>query len=129
MRRDIQHNGSGSERSDAAQGPPPLVGKKIPGSLDEILTLEECAAWLVLKPRDLKDKVRAGRIPAIRLNKRVLRFHPRTVLLKLGVPNDAVGMSMNHGLVQNPPIAGNICVTPARPPFGRAPWRSFSSEN
>ena len=58
--------------------------------------MEECAAWLVLKPRDLLDKVRAGHIPAIRLNKRVFRFHPRTVLLKLGVPSEALGMAQNH---------------------------------
>ena len=107
MRRDKQFNGSGSEASDVAQGPPPLPGKKVPESLDEILTLEECAAWLVLKPRDLKDKVRAGRIPAIRLNQRVLRFHPRTVLLKLGVPKDAVGMTLNHGVVRNPLAQGD----------------------
>lgn len=82
----------GTSMSDAVHDPLPLARKRAPVSLDEILTLEECAAWLVLRPRDLLDKVRAGRIPAIRLNKRVLRFHPRTVLLKLGVPSEAVGM-------------------------------------
>jgi hypothetical protein len=82
--------------SDAVHDPLPLVGKRTPASLDEILTLDECAAWLVFRPRDLLDKVRAGRIPAIRLNQRVLRFHPRTVLLKLGVPSEAVGMANNQ---------------------------------
>ncbi len=83
------------------QGPASLARKRIPENLDEILTLEECAAWLVLKPRDLLEKVRAGRIPAIRLNKRVLRFHPRTVLMKLGVPHEAVGLAKNHEAVRN----------------------------
>ncbi len=93
--RDTQLDGETSI-SDAVHDPLPLAGKRIPASLDEILTLEECAAWLVLRPRDLLDKVRAGRIPAIKLNKRVLRFHPRTVLLKLGVPSEAVGMAKNQ---------------------------------
>ena len=107
MQRDTQFNGSGSEESAAVQSPPPLAGKKILGSLDEILTLEECATWLVLKPRDLLDKVRAGRIPAIRLNKRVLRFHPRTVLLKLGVPSEAIGLPKNTPTFWNPPRSGS----------------------
>jgi hypothetical protein len=103
-----QLHGSMSEKSDALLSPPALSGKRILGSLDEILTLEECAAWLVLKPRDLLEKVRAGRIPAIRLNKRVLRFHPRTVLLKLGVPSEAVGMAKNRELVRNSPFRSSV---------------------
>jgi hypothetical protein len=93
--RDTQLDG-GTSMSDAVDDPLPRAGKRILASLDEILTLEECAAWLVLRPRDLLEKVRAGRIPAIKLNKRVLRFHPRTVLLKLGVPSEAVGMAKNQ---------------------------------
>jgi hypothetical protein len=97
-----------SEKSDMFQDPPRLAEKKVPQSLDEILTLEECASWLALKPRDLKEKVRAGRIPAIKLNQRVLRFHPRTVLLKLGVPKDAAEMPRNHESPQNPLIPGSV---------------------
>lgn len=89
---DTQLNGQVPVASATVPAAPALAGKKIPHSLDEILTLEECAAWLLLKPRDLLAKVRAGRIPAIRLNQRVLRFHPRTVLLRLGVPSEAVGV-------------------------------------
>ena len=96
MPDNTQLNGKIPAASAAVPAPPPLAGKKIPQSLDEILTLEECAAWLLLKPRDLLAKVRAGRIPAIRLNQRVLRFHPRTVLLKLGVPSEAVGVAKHH---------------------------------
>lgn len=81
--------------------------KAVPSSLDEILTLEECASWLALTTRDLKEKVRAGRIPAIRLNQRVFRFHPRTVLLKLGVPRDAVETTRNHEPPRRPPAPGN----------------------
>ncbi len=95
-------------RNDAIQGLPQIAEKKVPRSLDEILTLEECASWLALKPRDLKEKVRAGRIPAIRLNQRVLRFHPRTVLLKLGVLKDAVEIPRTHESLRNPLIPGNF---------------------
>lgn len=97
-----------SEKCDVFQDPPQLAEKKVPESLDEILTLEECSSWLGLKPRDLKEKVRSGRIPAIKLNQRVLRFHPRTVLLKLGVPKEALGMPNNHESLRNPTIHGNL---------------------
>ena len=96
MPDNTQLNGRIPATSAAVPEPPPLAGTKILQSLDEILTLEECAAWLLLKPRDLLAKVRAGRIPAIRLNQRVLRFHPRTVLLKLGVPGEGVGVAKHH---------------------------------
>ncbi len=97
-----------SEKIDMFVDPPRPAEKKVPKSLDEILTLEECASWLMLKPRDLKEKVRAGRIPAIKLNQRVLRFHPRTVLLKLGVPKDAAEMTRNHESLRNPPIPDSV---------------------
>ena len=96
------------EEKSACQVSPRLPGRMVPESLDEILTLEECASWLRVRPRDLKDKVRAGRIPAIRLNQRVFRFHPRTVLLKLGVPKDAVGMTKNHEPLRHPPNHGSV---------------------
>jgi len=96
------------QEKSVCQVSPRLPGKMVPESLDEILTLEECASWLGLRPRDLKDKVRAGRIPAIRLNQRVFRFHPRTVLLKLGVPKDAVGMTRNHEPLRHPPSPGSV---------------------
>ena len=95
------------QHREVNQDPPRLLGKMIPASLDEILTLEECASWLGLRPRDLKAKVRAGRIPAIKLNQRVFRFHPRTVLLRLGVPKDAVGTTRNHEPPPNRPIPGS----------------------
>lgn len=57
--------------------------------------------------RDLKNKVRAGRIPAIRLNQRVLRFHPRTMLLTLGVPREAAGMTRNQEPLRHPPNHGS----------------------
>ena len=107
MPDNTQLNGRIPAASAAVPAPPPLAGKKIPQSLDEILTLEECAAWLLLKPRDLLAKVRAGRIPAIRLNQRVLRFHPRTVLLKLGVPSEGVGLFPNQAMLQNPRKTGS----------------------
>ena len=52
--------------------------------LDEPLTTPECARWLKLDVRSFLAKVREGKIPAMKLNDRVFRFHPRSVLLALG---------------------------------------------
>ena len=51
--------------------------------LDAMLTLEECAAWLRISPRTLREQVRV--IPGLvhAPNARLWRFHPRTVLVKL----------------------------------------------
>ncbi len=38
----------------------------------------------------LLENVRLGRIPVVKINRRVLRFHPRTVLLGLGVAREAL---------------------------------------
>jgi hypothetical protein len=51
--------------------------------LDEPLTTAECANWLKLDSRNLLAKVREGKIPAMKLNERVFRFHPRSVLIAL----------------------------------------------
>jgi hypothetical protein len=48
--------------------------------LDEPLTTPECARWLKLDVRSFLAKVREGKIPAMKLNERVFRFHPRSVL-------------------------------------------------
>lgn len=48
--------------------------------LDSLLTPEQCAAWLQMKERVLLANVRLGRIPVVKVNARVLRFHPRTIL-------------------------------------------------
>lgn len=59
-------------------------------SLDELLTPEECARWLKMQEDTLLENVRLGRIPVVKINRRVLRFHPRTVLLGLGVAREAL---------------------------------------
>ena len=51
--------------------------------LDALLTPEECAAWLKISRRKLMENTRAGLIPAVRVNGRVIRFHPRTMLHRL----------------------------------------------
>ena len=52
-------------------------------ALDAMLTLDEFAAWMRMNPRTVRDKVRAGEISVFALNRRLWRFHPRTVLAYL----------------------------------------------
>jgi hypothetical protein len=47
---------------------------------NDILTLEQCADWLKLSPREVSLKAKAGIIPAYYINQRVIRFHVGTVL-------------------------------------------------
>lgn len=48
--------------------------------LDALLSPPQAAAWLSMDKRTLLRLVSKGTIPVVRLNRRVLRFHPRTVL-------------------------------------------------
>jgi hypothetical protein len=71
-------------------------------NLDDLLTLDEAAAWLRLNRRDLSEKSRGRRavIPAIRVNRKVIRFHPRTILAKFaadaGVPLEVIAASYTN---------------------------------
>lgn len=51
--------------------------------LDAILDPAQAADWLGISKRKLLEGVRAGSIPVCRINKRVLRFHPRAILAEL----------------------------------------------
>lgn len=53
-------------------------------NLDSLLTPQECAAWLGIAERTLINNVRRKKIPVVRINERVLRFHPRTILAVKG---------------------------------------------
>lgn len=59
-------------------------------SLDELLTPEDCALWLGLELEALQENVRARRIEVLKINSRVHRFHPRSILIGLGVPREAL---------------------------------------
>lgn len=48
-----------------------------------LLTPEQCAAWIGIKKPTLLRMVREGRVPVVRLNERVLRFHAPTILDRL----------------------------------------------
>jgi hypothetical protein len=48
--------------------------------LDALLSPAEASRWLGLSRRVLMANVRRKKIPAIRINDRVFRFHPRTIL-------------------------------------------------
>lgn len=54
-----------------------------PIDLDALLTPEECAKWLKIAERTLLENARLRRIPAVRVNDRLLRFHPRTILAEM----------------------------------------------
>lgn len=56
-----------------------------PLDLDGLYGPQETATWMRLKKRTLLDLVRLNRIPVVRLNERVLRFHPRTILARQGM--------------------------------------------
>ena len=53
-----------------------------PPDLDAILTPEQCAKWLQISVRKLREKANAGQVPFLRLGQKAMRFHPRTVLAK-----------------------------------------------
>jgi len=53
-------------------------------NLDGLYPVGEIAPWMRLTTRGVLKLVREGRIPVVRLNRRVLRFHPRTILAKVG---------------------------------------------
>ena len=47
---------------------------------EKLLTIEELAERIQLKVETIREKVKAGIIPAIKLNSRTWRFHWPTVL-------------------------------------------------
>ena len=54
--------------------------------LDALMTPEECAAWLKIEKRTLIAKnARRNRIPVVKINQRVFRFHPRSILAAKGI--------------------------------------------
>jgi hypothetical protein len=50
---------------------------------DQLDTPKDCAAWLGLGYRAFLANVRQRKIPAVRINNRVLRFHRPSVLAAL----------------------------------------------
>jgi hypothetical protein len=55
----------------------------IPVDLDRILSPQETADWMGCELRALLANVRKRRIPVMRINQRVFRFHPRSILAAL----------------------------------------------
>ena len=60
------------------------VKKDTPVDLDALLTPVECARWLRIAQRTLLANARRKKIPVVKLNERVLRFHPRSILAAKG---------------------------------------------
>jgi len=50
--------------------------------LDRLYTVDEIARWLGLSRRTILELARREKIPCVRFNERVIRFHPRTILNK-----------------------------------------------
>jgi hypothetical protein len=67
--------------SDAIQ----QQSKKTAIDLDALLDPFEAAQWLGIRERTILDNVRRKKIPVVRINERVLRFHPRSILAAKGV--------------------------------------------
>jgi hypothetical protein len=52
--------------------------------LDALLTPSAAARWLNIAERTLLENARRKKIPVVRINNRVLRFHPRSILASKG---------------------------------------------
>jgi hypothetical protein len=52
--------------------------------LDRLYPVEDIAPWMGLSARTVLELARRNKIPVVRYNDRVLRFHPRTILLNGG---------------------------------------------
>jgi hypothetical protein len=51
---------------------------------EALLTPEQAAGLLQITKRSLIENARAGHIPAVRINKRVLRFHMPSIVASQG---------------------------------------------
>ena len=64
--------------------------------LDEMLDTAAAAKWLKIKPRRLlaDSKGPRAKIPAFWINRRLVRFHPRTIIAKFandaGIPPEVI---------------------------------------
>lgn len=67
--------------------------------LDSMLTREQAAQWLNISEEDLAGKSRGEKpkIPAFKPSKKMVRYHPRTIISVLarraGVPTDLIAAS------------------------------------
>jgi excisionase family DNA binding protein len=51
-------------------------------NLDGLYSPAETATWMGVSKRTLLELARSGKIPTVRLNERLIRFNPRTILAK-----------------------------------------------
>ncbi len=63
---------------------------------DDLLTAQELASHLGVKPGTILDWHRKGKIPARRLSHKVLRFNLRDVLAALEARQAAPGREVGH---------------------------------
>lgn len=62
--------------------------------LDALLTTEECAQWFQMNLKTFRTFVHSRKISVSAANERFWRFHPRTVLTKLGVKTKALPLQL-----------------------------------
>lgn len=63
--------------------PEQLASGEPPAQADQLDTPAQAATWLGLTVRAFMANVRKRKIPAVRINERVIRFHRPTVLAAL----------------------------------------------
>lgn len=69
--------------------------------LDDMLTAEDAAPWLKISVRELRAKSKGHRpaIPVFKINSRVHRYHPRTIIAKFqrdaGMPESLIAAALN----------------------------------
>jgi len=67
-------------QSDTTTAPKPASAWKAGFQANEWLTTSQCAEWLGLSARKVRELVTQGRLPCVQLNARTWRFHRDTVV-------------------------------------------------
>lgn len=63
----------------------------VPASLDEILSLQQCASWLQQPEQVLRDMIGNGTLKPLPFPGADHRLHARSVLLQMGIAGEALG--------------------------------------
>lgn len=89
----------------------------VPTSLDEILTLEQCATWLQQPELMLREMIQAGTLKPLPFPGENFRLHARTVLLQLGMTGEALGQPPKPGYSNLNTTKGGTQVSRLNHPF------------
>ena len=78
----------------------------VPASLDEILSLSQCASWLQQPESVLRELIGKGTLKPLPLPGADYRLHARTVLLQMGIAGEALGNHSSATTTTNNPAGG-----------------------